>query len=231
MKHNPQNFTPEQFGGPDGFRLLSVEEAAVLTDRLSAKTPTGRALMDKLKPQHYWESACRWCDPIANTITLQETFTWRTSAPELEAIPTIEPGFDPDTLQAASFDFVESWNYLAAYHHQLMVGKGFWKGETDVLATLTAAGREDLVAVALAAFDGQKIALQTSEASEALEGLRVGNGPDDKVPEFLSSEAEFADVLLRLMDHAHKRGWKVGEALIAKMHMNATRAAMHGKSF
>jgi hypothetical protein len=33
------------------------------------------------------------------------------------------------------------------------------------------------------------------------------------------------------MDHAHKRGWNVAEALVVKMHMNATRAAMHGKAF
>lgn len=232
MNHNPQNFDYEQLDAPNGFRLLTVEEAAVLTDRLSAKTPTGRTLFAKLAVQYYSESACRWMPVDGSTIvTLSEATTYRTEAPELSPLSTIATEFDPAQLEAASGDFVESWNFIAAFHHQLMVAKGFWKGEAEVMEALEASGRGDLIPVALAAFDGQKIALQTSEASEALEGLRVGNGPDDKVPEFLSSEAEFADVLLRLMDHAHKRGWNVAGALIAKMHMNATRANMHGKSF
>lgn len=229
MFHNPQNLLTEF---DECFRLLTVEEIAILTDKESARTALGIGLLVKLAPQYYSQAACRWVPvDVTGKPGLSEALTYRTAAPELEAIPTSEPGFDLDTLAAASGDFVESWNFLAAYHHSLMVSKGFWKGESEVIRTLRQGGREDLVAVALAAFDGQKIALQTSEASEALEGLRVGNGPDDKVPEFLSSEAEFADVLLRLMDHAHKRGWNVAGALIAKMQMNATREAMHGKSF
>jgi hypothetical protein len=103
---------------------------------------------------------------------ISEALTYRTQAPEPEeapTIPTMGEEFNPALLADASGDFVEAWNYLAAYHHQLMLAKGFWNGEHAVVETLEAAGRTDLVAVAIAAFDGQKIALQTSEASEAWE--------------------------------------------------------------
>lgn len=76
--------------------------------------------------------------------------------------------------------------------------------------------------------DGEMIALIHSEASEILEGLRHGNPPDDKIPEFNSAEAESADVVIRIMDLGHARGWRVAEALVAKVAFNETREHMHG---
>lgn len=67
-----------------------------------------------------------------------------------------------------------------------------------------------------------------SELSEALEALRHGNPPDDKVMRFSGVEAELADVVIRIMDLAAARGWKVGEAIEAKAAMNKTRAHKHG---
>jgi hypothetical protein len=55
--------------------------------------------------------------------------------------------------------------------------------------------------------------------------------PDDKVPEFSAVEAEFADAIIRMMDQAHARGWRVAQAIEAKMKFNATRAHKHGKAF
>ncbi len=67
-----------------------------------------------------------------------------------------------------------------------------------------------------------------SELSEALEALRHGNGPSDHIPEFSGVEEELADVIIRICDVAQERGWRVAEAIIAKMAFNATRPHRHG---
>lgn len=79
--------------------------------------------------------------------------------------------------------------------------------------------------------DGEAIALMHSELSEALEALRAGNPPDDKVPEFSGAEAELADTVIRILDFAAGRGYRLGEAVIAKMAYNETRPHRHGKAF
>lgn len=76
--------------------------------------------------------------------------------------------------------------------------------------------------------DGEMIALMHSELSEALEALRHGNPFDDKIPEYSGVEAELADVVIRIMDYAELRGFRVAKAIIAKHQMNKTREHKHG---
>lgn len=125
--------------------------------------------------------------------------------------------FAADTLGASLpsrlTPFERGWQDLAQQSYDNAVAKGFW----DV-------GLENRN-------DSEMIMLMVTELAEAVEGLRHGNPPDDKIPEFSSVEAEFADVLIRMMDHAHARGWRVAKAVKAKMAKNQTRARMHGKAF
>ena len=79
--------------------------------------------------------------------------------------------------------------------------------------------------------DGTLIALIMSEAAEALEALRKGNGPDEHCPQFSGAEVELADVVIRIMDMAEARGWDVAGAIVAKHEFNKGRPYKHGKEF
>tara|TARA_Y100000310_G_scaffold327776_1_gene394665 strand:- start:2680 stop:2922 length:243 start_codon:yes stop_codon:yes gene_type:complete len=74
----------------------------------------------------------------------------------------------------------------------------------------------------------EKLCLIHSEVSEVMEADRVGNPPSEKIPDFSSCEEEIADVVIRIMDLGHHEGWRLPEAIQAKMAYNATRPVMHG---
>lgn len=78
--------------------------------------------------------------------------------------------------------------------------------------------------------DARRIALMHSELSEALEGLRAGNPPSDKIGNqgFTQVEEEFADTIIRIMDVSQERGWRIAEAIEAKRAYNLNRSHRHG---
>ena len=105
-------------------------------------------------------------------------------------------------------NFVDEFNKLSIDIHNTAVEKGWWETERN---------------------DGEAIALMHSELSEALEALRKDpKATDDHLSEFLGVEAEFADVIIRIMDLSAKRGWNVGSAILAKAEYNKQRAYKHG---
>ena len=139
--------------------------------------------------------------------------------------------------------FVTWFNAMAKTVHATAVSKGWWDSVdaktirsivSGIQQSLPSGFEKELVRIARMLDernDGEMIALIQSEASEALEALRQGNPPDDKIPEFSGAEAELADVIIRIMDLSERRGWRVAEALVAKAKMNMTRAYKHGKNF
>lgn len=76
--------------------------------------------------------------------------------------------------------------------------------------------------------EGTSLALIHSEISEALEALRHGNPPSEKLQGFGNLEEELADAVIRILDFAREKNLPLAEAIIAKHNYNTTRARMHG---
>lgn len=228
--HNPQSLKPEDYDYLSGWRLLTLEESAQLC--LVVLSHEAFVQLAKfLGLEFYSEASCSWYKiPLTETKYLSYKFSYRTRIPL--GYKNLPEENNSSALNEAELDFIESHNFLADYHHQIMVEKGFWVNRLNIVEACRIYGLNNhcdhLAEAALAAVNCQGLVLVATEISEMVEGIRHGNGPDDKIPEFTAAEAESADVYLRLMDLAHGNGWRVAEAVVAKIHMNKTREAMHG---
>lgn len=131
-------------------------------------------------------------------------------------------------------DRLEDGNYVAQFNkmsrevHEWARGKGWWEERDQLSKEATLAGGNEFNRFTNSVIQSSLIALIHSELSEALEAIRHGNPPDDKIPEFTGLDAELADAVIRIHDMAGAYGLRVGEAIEAKMKFNHTREYKHG---
>lgn len=76
--------------------------------------------------------------------------------------------------------------------------------------------------------DGTIAMLVVTEIAEAVEAMRDGGGESEKIPGFSKEEEEFADAIIRILDFAGAKGYRLGPAIVAKHEFNKTRPHMHG---
>jgi NTP pyrophosphatase (non-canonical NTP hydrolase) len=106
-----------------------------------------------------------------------------------------------------TLDFVTTYNIAADEINAIARDKGWWQADRN---------------------EAEMIMLMVTELAEAVEGLRHGNPPSDHIPAFSAVEEELADCIIRIMDYGQAKGYRVAEALVAKVAFNRTRPFMHG---
>lgn len=150
--------------------------------------------------------------------------------PSNETTVSVSPGTvtKDSMIDATEYAFAQSFTNLSQIVHRLARDKGWWKERDELLEVAKLSTLPGFEAFAQATLMGSAVSLIHSELSEALENIRTGMGPDDKIPEFSGVEAELADVIIRIMDFAVGCGLRVPEALIAKVEYNRTRTYKHG---
>jgi len=74
------------------------------------------------------------------------------------------------------------------------------------------------------------IARMHSELSEWLEAVRHPPTADKHCPDFWNTEIEAADLIIRVLDTCGYKGYRIGEAVLAKMEYNVTRPYKHDKN-
>lgn len=124
--------------------------------------------------------------------------------------------------------FAELTTYMADVAHSAAKEKGFY-GAYDAVkfAASTCGLSPEKLTVQL---DQACLARVMSEVGEAVEALRHGNPPAEKIKGHTHEEEELADTFIRLLDYCGFKGYDIGAAIIKKMVYNEGRAYLHGKN-
>lgn len=129
-------------------------------------------------------------------------------------------------------EFINAFSAMSEHVHSMAIQKGWWDRQQwaeNCKAHLPNL-YHDLIDQATSRNDAELIMLVVTELAEAVEGLREGNPPSEKIGDagFSQVEEELADAIIRIMDLAEARNWRVAEAVVAKSVYNSGRSHRHG---
>lgn len=137
----------------------------------------------------------------------------------------------------------EVFEQLAAECHHIAKEHGFYDDLGNIEDLIKAQWESDNTTVEEAATlvcarnwlqstaEQAAIARMHSELSEWLETVRKNPGLcDEHCSAFLSVEIEAADLIIRVLDTCGAKGYRIGQAINAKMAYNRTRPHKHGKN-
>ena len=100
------------------------------------------------------------------------------------------------------YDFECNFNDLQEVVHDANKKKGYWDKPYN---------------------DCEKLCLIHSEVTEAMEAVRYGNPKDKQLPQHSNLEVELADIIIRIMDYAGGKNFKLGQIITDKIKFNETR--------
>lgn len=162
---------------------------------------------------------------------------WEELEPEIQvawaaaAEASIE-AFKASQLKATTEGFGPAFSDMQNHVHSTAISKGWWDKRAQMENACSQYESRvyptPISDFSVVANQISCLALVVTEIAEAIEAIRHGNPPDDKIPEFNGAEAECADAVIRLMDVSEYYGWRLSEAIVAKAEMNRGREPMHG---
>lgn len=123
--------------------------------------------------------------------------------------------------------FAELTTYMADVAHCAAKEKGFYAPYESIQFAAEFGISAERLAVQL---DQACLARVMSEVGEAVEALRHGNPPAEKIHGHTHEEEELADTFIRLLDYCGHKGYDIGAAIIKKMAYNEGRPFLHGKN-
>lgn len=137
-----------------------------------------------------------------------------------------------DEISELSHGIIKHFNAAQTLCHRIANDHGWWE-EPEWIKAVRSQFNLPMHVIESAELAAQRneaemIALMHSELSEAVESIRHGNPPSDHIPEFSGVEEELADVIIRIFDLAERKGYRIAEAMIAKMKFNDGRPYRHG---